>query len=112
MPVTRTQEEIRQVVNPQVQHVVGTDDVENHIIQEKINQMTKHAPRVQVVEKTVEEHFATLAHLASRIPTIMKFGDETGEDPFAKVEEFDHGVDQQIAGHFRTAEQESIGRER
>ena len=85
MPIIRTQEEIRQVVNPRVQHVVGTDDVENHIIQEKINQMTKHAPRVQVVEKTVEEHFATLAHLASRIPTILKFGDETGEDPFAKV---------------------------
>ena len=72
-------------MNPRVQHVVGTDDVENHIIQEKINQMTKHAPRVQVVEKTVEEHFATLAHLASRIPTILKFGDESGEDPFAKV---------------------------
>ena len=40
---------------------------------------------MQVVEKTVEEHFTTLAHLASRIPTILKFGDETGEDPFAKV---------------------------
>ena len=61
MPVIRTQEEIRQVANPQVQHVVGTVDVENHIIQEKINQMTKHAPRMQVVEKTVEERFATLA---------------------------------------------------
>ena len=85
MPVIRTQEEIRQVVNPQVQNVVGTDDVENHIVQEKINQMTKHAPRVQVVEKTVEEHFATIVHLASRIPTILKFGDETGEDPFVKV---------------------------
>ena len=85
MPVIRTQEEIRQVVNPQVQHVVGTDDVENHIVQEKINQMTKHAPRVQIVEKTVEEHFATIAHLASRIPAIPKFGDETGEDPFVKV---------------------------
>ena len=89
MPDIRIQEEIRQVVNPQVQHVVGTDDVENHIVREKINQMIKHAPRVQVVEKTVEEHFATIAHLASRIPAILKFGDETGdetgEDPFVKV---------------------------
>ena len=55
----------------------------------KINQMIKHAPRVQVVEKTVEEHFATIAHLASRISAILKFGDETGdetgEDPFMKV---------------------------
>ena len=33
MPVIRTQENIRQVVNPKVQHVVGTDDVENHIVQ-------------------------------------------------------------------------------
>ena len=96
MPVIRTQEEIRQVVNPQVQHVVGTDDVVLHIVQEKINQMAKHAPRVQVVEKTVEEHFATIAHLASRIPAILKFGDETGdetgEDP-REGEEFDHGVE-------------------
>ena len=60
-------------------------DVENHVIQEKINQMTKHAPRMHVVEKTVEEHFAGLAQLASRISTILKFGDETGGDPFAKV---------------------------
>ena len=76
---------MRSLLFHSLEHVVGTDDVENHIIQEKINQMTKHAPRMQVVEKTVEEHFTTLAHLASRIPTILKFGDETGEDPFAKV---------------------------
>ena len=85
MPVIRTQEKTRRVANPQVQHVVDTVDVENHIIQEKVNQTTKHAPRMQVVEKTVEEHFAVLAQLASRIPTILKFGDETGGDPFAKV---------------------------
>ena len=85
MPVIQTQEKTRQVADPQMQHVVDTFDVQNHIIQEKIDQMTKHAPRMQDVEKTVEEHFAVLAQLASRISTILKFGDETGEDPFAKV---------------------------
>ena len=67
--------------------------------------MTKHVPRVQFVEKTVEsaqlqiiekidetskiqtvqEHFAVLAQLASHISAILKFADETGEDPFVKV---------------------------
>ena len=44
-------------MNTHVQHVVDTVEVERHIIQEKINQMTKHidVPRMQVVvEKTAK----------------------------------------------------------
>ena len=55
MPVIRTQERRDRLRTHRT-------DVENHVIQEKINQMTKHAPRMHVVEKTVEEHFAGLAH--------------------------------------------------
>ena len=85
MLVIQTKEKTRQVADPQIQHVFDTVDVQNHIIQKKIDQMTKHAPRMQDVEKTVEEHFAVLVQLASRIRTSLKFGDETGEDPFEKV---------------------------
>ena len=67
MPV-QTQEKTRQVTNPQVQHVVNAVEAEmpkiiketmqrkRPIINEKINQVTKHAEvsQVQVVEKTVE----------------------------------------------------------
>ena len=35
--------------------------------------------------QTVQQHFAVLAQLASRISAIMKFGAETGDGPFAKV---------------------------
>ena len=67
MPV-QTQEKTRQVTNPQVQHVVNAVEAETPkviqetvqkkwpVINEKINQMTKHpkVPQMQVVEKTVE----------------------------------------------------------
>ena len=105
VPGIQTRGKTHHGVNTHIQHIVDTVDVENHIIQEKINQMTKHVPRVQFVEKTVEcaqlqiiekidetskiqtvqEHFAVLAQLASRISAILKCGDETGEDPFVKV---------------------------
>ena len=51
-PVTQTQ----QVVNTSVQHAVDTDEVEKHIIHEKINQVTRHVeiPLLQIVKKTVE----------------------------------------------------------
>ena len=67
MRVTQTQEKTRQVTNPQVQHVVNAVEAEmskiiketvqrkRPVINEKINQVTKHAEvsQVQVVEKTV-----------------------------------------------------------
>ena len=105
IPRVQTRGKTYQGVNTHIQHIVDIVDVENHIIQEKINQMTKHVPRVQFVEKTVEsaqlqiiekidetskiqtiqEHFAVLAQLVSHISAILKFADETGEDPFVKV---------------------------
>ena len=105
IPGVQTRGKTYQGVNTHIQHIVDTVDVENHIIQEKINQMTKHVPRVQFMEKTVEstqlqiiekidetskiqtiqEHFAVLAELVSHISAILKFADETGEDPFVKV---------------------------
>ena len=54
IPDIQTRGKTYQGVNTHIQHIVHTVDVENHIIQEKTNQMTKHVPRVQFVEKTVE----------------------------------------------------------
>ena len=50
VPVIQTQGKTQQGVNTHVQHVVDTVEVEKHITQEKINQMTKHTP----VQKTME----------------------------------------------------------
>ena len=66
MPVIQTQGKTQQVANTHVQHVVNTVEVEKPkivkqtvqkpVINEKINQVTKHpeVPQVQVFEKTVE----------------------------------------------------------
>ena len=50
-PVTQTQQD----VNTRVQHVVDTVQVEKHIIEEKINQVTRHAeiPMLQFTDKVV-----------------------------------------------------------
>ena len=42
MPVTQMREETKQVVNTHVQHVVNAVEAEKPIINEKINQVTKH----------------------------------------------------------------------
>ena len=56
MPVTRTKEKAQHVVNTHVQHVINTVEAEKPIINETINQVTKHVeiPQLQIVEKTVE----------------------------------------------------------
>ena len=68
MPVTQVREETKQVVNTHVQHVVSAVEAEmpkiiketvqrkKAIINEKINQVTKHVeiPQMQTVEKTAE----------------------------------------------------------
>ena len=58
MLVTRTQDKTQHVVvvNTHVQHAVNAVEAEKPIINEKINQVTKHpeVPQIQVVEKTVE----------------------------------------------------------
>ena len=51
VPVIQTQGKTQQVVNTHVQDVVDTVEVEKHIIQEKINQVTRQVPQVQVVEE-------------------------------------------------------------
>ena len=53
----QTRGKTQQGVNIHIQHVVDTVDAEDHIIQEKINQMTKHidVPGLQIVERTVRE---------------------------------------------------------
>ena len=64
MPDTRTQEKTQHVVNTHVQHAVNTVEAEKPIINETINQVTKHVeipqlqivdvPRSQTQEETVE----------------------------------------------------------
>ena len=56
MPVTQMREETKQVVNTHVQHVVNAVEAEKPIINEKINQVTKHVeiPQLQIVEKTAK----------------------------------------------------------
>ena len=56
MPVTRTQEKTQHVVNTHVQHAVNAVEAEKPIINETINQVTKHVeiPQLQIVEKTIE----------------------------------------------------------
>ena len=53
---TRTQDKTQHVVNTHAQHVVNTVEAEKPIINETINQVTKHSeiPQLQIVEKTVE----------------------------------------------------------
>ena len=58
IPVTRTQDKTQHVVvvNTHVQHTVNAVEAEKPIINETINQMTKHVeiPQLQIVEKTIE----------------------------------------------------------
>ena len=56
MPVTHIREETKQVVNTHVQHAVNAVEAEKPIINEKINQVTKHVeiPQLQIVEKTAK----------------------------------------------------------
>ena len=56
VPSIQTQGKTQQGVNMHVQHVVDTVEVEKFIIEEKINQMTKHidAPPLQFTEKVVD----------------------------------------------------------
>ena len=55
-PVTQTQGKTQQIVNRSVQHVLDTLEVEKHIIQEKINQVTRHVetPLLQFTDKVVD----------------------------------------------------------
>ena len=52
MPVTRTKEKTQHVVNTHVQHAVNTVEAEKPIINETINQVTKHVeiPQLQIVD--------------------------------------------------------------
>ena len=52
MPDTRTQYKTQHVVNIHVQHVVNTVEAEKPIINETINQVTKHVeiPQLQIVD--------------------------------------------------------------
>ena len=56
MPVTQIRKETKQVVNTHVQHAVNAVEAEKPIINEKINQVTKHVeiPQLQIVEKTAK----------------------------------------------------------
>ena len=56
VPVIQTQRRTHQGENTHVQHVVDTVEVEKHIIQEKINQVTKHIdiPPLQFTEKVID----------------------------------------------------------
>ena len=56
VPVIQTQRRTHQGENTHVQHVVDTVEVEKHIIQGKINQVTKHIdiPPLQFTEKVVD----------------------------------------------------------
>ena len=57
MPVTRTKEKTQHVVNTHVQHAVNAVEAEKPIINETINQVTKHVeiPQLQIFEKTIED---------------------------------------------------------
>ena len=50
-PVTQTQGKTQLVVNTSVQHVVNALEVEKHIIQEKINQVTRHVETPTVADR-------------------------------------------------------------
>ena len=56
VPVIQTEEKTQQDVNMCVQHLVNAVEVEKRIIQEKINQVIRHAETLllQIVKKTVE----------------------------------------------------------
>ena len=56
LPVIRKEEKTQQGVNMCVQHVVNAVEVEKRIIQEKINQVTRHVETLllQIVEKAFE----------------------------------------------------------
>ena len=104
---TQTRGKMQQGVNSHIQHVVDSVDGEDHAIQRKINQVTKHidVPSLQIVEKTVENTQLQIVEISSRVLAA------SGEDPFSEGEELDHGVDRPLAGRIRVAGQESIGRE-
>ena len=93
MPVAQTREETQQVANTHV-FVVNTVEVEmpeiikvtvhgeKPVIQEKINQMTKHidVPQMQVVEKTVEGLLLQIVEKTVEVPEIQTVrGAQTSE---------------------------------
>ena len=72
MPDTRTQDKTQHVVNTHVQHVVNTVEAEKPIINETINQVTKHVeiPQLQIVDmpssQTQVETVEVIQHYSSR----------------------------------------------
>ena len=85
MPDTRTQDKTQHVVNTHVQHVVNTVEAEKPIINEKINQVTKHVeiPQLQIVEKTIE---------TSKIQTIQgtRTSESCGTAPVCQMTQVRH----------------------
>ena len=97
MPDTRTQDKTQHVVNTHVQHVVNAVETEmskiiketlqrkKPIINEKINQVTKHAeiPQLQIVEKTTE---------TSKIQTIQgtRTSESLGTAPVCQMAQAGH----------------------
>ena len=57
-PVIQTQGKTQRVVNTSVQYVIDTLEVEKHIFQEKINQVTRHVETtlLQFINKAVNTH--------------------------------------------------------
>ena len=79
---------MRQGVNTHVQHVVDTVNAEDHFIQEKINQMTKHidVPSLQIVEKTIENvQLQIVEKLSETLAITSRILAASGEDPSVKV---------------------------
>ena len=79
VPVARTPEKAQQVANTLVQHDVNTVEVERsklvkEIVQEKINQATKHAkvPRVCAVKKTAEIPQVQFLDKVDEIPVVAQ----------------------------------------
>ena len=72
---------MQQGVNSHIQHVVDSVDAEDHAIQRKINQVTKHIDvlSLQIVEKTVENTQLQIVEISSHVQAA------SGEDPFLKV---------------------------
>ena len=67
-------------MNTSAQHVVDTLEVEKHIIQGKINQVTRHAetPLLQIVKKTVE--VPEIQRVPAEVP-LLQFTDKVVDIP-------------------------------
>ena len=88
VPDTQTRGKIQQGVNSHIQHVVDSVDAEDHAIQGKINQVTKHSdvPSLQIVEKTVENtQLQIVEELSETLAIPSHILAASGEDPFLKV---------------------------